>query len=85
MGKIKIDPVRAVLWIISIVVVVAVCFFVIFFLSGIFMAVFQVREYTVRLMHSYVSLPSAIALSLICFLRNIKNIRSFVVANSGDL
>lgn len=81
--KINFDFAKFLLWAVTAVVVLFVWMFLIFFACGILMAVFQVKDSLVLMVHTYFSLPLSVVCAA-CFIAKKRDLlAAFIDANTG--
>ena len=81
--KINFHPPKILLWVVTWVMVFSVCFFAIFFISGLLMAVFQVKDFVIMKIHVFISLPISIICSVCWIAKRRSLISEFIDANVG--
>lgn len=81
--KINFEPARFLLWVVTLTMVLFAWLFVIFFMSGILMAIFQVKDSVTMVIYTFFSLPASIACSAYFVAKKRGLISAFIDANTG--
>lgn len=81
--KINFNPTRILLWFATAIIVFGVFMFFVFFINGILMAAFQVRDKIVLTVHAFFSLPLSILLTLWFMVVKRDMLASFIDVNTG--
>ncbi len=81
--KINFNPTRVLLWFATVIIVFGIFMFFVFFISGLLMAAFQVKDKIVLTVHAFFSLPLSILLTLWFVAVKREMLASFIDVNTG--
>jgi len=81
--KINLNPTRILLWFVTAIIVFGIFMFFVFFVSGLLMAIFRVRDDVVLIVHAFLSLPLSLLFTLWFMVVKRDILASFIDANAG--